>query len=59
LGYAEVDELLRDAHTAMYRAKAVGTAAVFGEVMHARAVTVLKRENDPRRDSRCWGLSVR
>ena len=51
LGYAEADELLRDADTAMYRAKANGTGRyeVFDKVMHARAVTALKLENDLRR----------
>jgi diguanylate cyclase (GGDEF)-like protein/PAS domain S-box-containing protein len=51
LGYAEADELLRDADTAMYRAKAIGTGRyeVFDKVMHARAVTALKLENDLRR----------
>ncbi|HZI47006.1 MAG TPA: EAL domain-containing protein, partial [Pyrinomonadaceae bacterium] len=51
LGYAEANELLRDADTAMYRAKAIGTGRfeVFDKVMHARAVTALKLENDLRR----------
>ena len=51
LGYTEADELLRDADTAMYRAKAIGTGRyeVFDKVMHARAVTALKLENDLRR----------
>jgi predicted signal transduction protein with EAL and GGDEF domain len=51
LGYAEADELLRDADTAMYRAKAIGTGRyeVFDRVMHARAVTALKLGNKLRR----------
>jgi diguanylate cyclase (GGDEF)-like protein len=51
LGYAEADDILRDADTAMYRAKAQGKGRyeVFDKVMHARAVTALRLENDLRR----------
>ena len=51
LGYGEPDEMLRDADTAMYRAKAQGKGRyeVFDKVMHARAVTTLRLENDLRR----------
>ncbi len=49
--YRQAEELLRDADTAMYRAKAMGrnTFAVFDEDMHARVVATLKLENDLRR----------
>ncbi|HEY3246432.1 MAG TPA: EAL domain-containing protein [Phycisphaerae bacterium] len=45
------DELLRDADTAMYRAKSAGKAqhALFDEAMHAAAMGRLKLENDLRR----------
>jgi diguanylate cyclase (GGDEF)-like protein/PAS domain S-box-containing protein len=45
------EDLLRDADTAMYRAKAQGIArhAVFDCTMHERAVAVLQLENDLRR----------
>ncbi|HEV3471326.1 MAG TPA: EAL domain-containing protein [Pyrinomonadaceae bacterium] len=51
LGYAEADEMLRDADTAMYRAKSRGKGRyeVFDKVMHARAVTTLRLENELRR----------
>jgi diguanylate cyclase (GGDEF)-like protein/PAS domain S-box-containing protein len=51
LGYAEADDMLRDADTAMYRAKAQGKGRyeVFDKVMHAKAVTTLKLETDLRR----------
>jgi len=51
LGYAEPDDMLRDADTAMYRAKSQGKGRyeVFDKVMHARAVTTLKMENELRR----------
>ncbi|NET34927.1 MAG: EAL domain-containing protein [Cyanothece sp. SIO1E1] len=44
------DDLLRDAHTAMYRAKALGKARheVFATGMHAQAVTRLQLESDLR-----------
>jgi diguanylate cyclase (GGDEF)-like protein/PAS domain S-box-containing protein len=46
-----LEDLLRDADTAMYRAKAEGIAryAVFDISMHDRAVAVLQLENDLRR----------
>ncbi len=44
------DHMLRDADTAMYRAKARGRARfeVFDKAMHARAMAVLELENDLR-----------
>jgi diguanylate cyclase (GGDEF)-like protein len=45
------EDLLRDADTAMYRAKSLGSAkhAIFDVTMHDRAVAVLQLENDLRR----------
>lgn len=50
-GYDHPETMLRDADTAMYRAKAQGKACyeVFDTGMHARAVYLLKMENDLRR----------
>jgi diguanylate cyclase (GGDEF)-like protein/PAS domain S-box-containing protein len=50
-GYNQVEELLRDADTAMYRAKVLGKARyeVFNTAMHTMAVTRLQLENDLRR----------
>jgi len=50
-GYEEVDDLLRDADIAMYRAKALGKARyeVFDTAMHARAMALLELETDLRR----------
>ncbi len=50
-GYKNPDDILRDADTAMYRAKANGKARyeVFDKVMHARAMSLLQLENDMRR----------
>lgn len=50
-GYNHPEELLRDADTAMYRAKADGKGRheVFDKVMHARAISLLQLENDLRR----------
>jgi diguanylate cyclase (GGDEF)-like protein/PAS domain S-box-containing protein len=50
-GYNYPEELLRDADTAMYRAKARGKGRheVFDKVMHARAISLLQLENDLRR----------
>ncbi len=49
--YARPEQLLRDADTAMYRAKALGRAChvVFDEAMHAQAVASLQLETDMRR----------
>lgn len=49
--YEYPEELLRDADTAMYRAKSLGRARheVFDEAMHANAVALLKLETDLRR----------
>ena len=51
LGYKDVDDMLRDADTAMYRAKSKGTGRyeVFDLAMHARAVTTLRLETELRR----------
>jgi diguanylate cyclase (GGDEF)-like protein len=50
-GYDYAENMLRDADTAMYRAKAQGKACyeVFDKGMHARAVYLLQMENDLRR----------
>ncbi len=50
-GYERPEDLLRDADTAMYRAKALGKARceIFDTVMHARAVARLQLETDLRR----------
>jgi diguanylate cyclase (GGDEF)-like protein/PAS domain S-box-containing protein len=50
-GFDSPDELLRDADTAMYRAKVQGKARheVFDKEMHSRAVALLKLETDLRR----------
>lgn len=49
--YHHPEEVLRDADTAMYRAKALGKArhVVFDAAMHARAVALLQLESDLRR----------
>ena len=46
--YQESSELLRDADTAMYRAKGLGKArhAIFNEQMHIHAIQCLELEND-------------
>ncbi|HMK55941.1 MAG TPA: EAL domain-containing protein [Dissulfurispiraceae bacterium] len=51
LEYLNADELLRDADTAMYRAKAKGKARheIFDKSMHAQAVTILQLESELRR----------
>jgi len=50
-GYARQDDMLRDAYTALYRAKAAGRARheVFDPEMHRRAVDQLQLETDLRR----------
>jgi len=49
--YKQPEDMLRDAHTAMYRAKADGRARhqVFDFAMHERAVSLLALETDLRR----------
>jgi len=49
-GYSGPDDVLRDADTAMYRAKALGKARyeIFDLEMHSRAVALLKLETDLR-----------
>ncbi|MBI5902578.1 MAG: EAL domain-containing protein [Deltaproteobacteria bacterium] len=49
-GYDQPEDLLRDADTAMYEAKATGRGChvIFDEVMHARATAYLRMENDLR-----------
>ncbi len=49
--YKRPDEVLRDADTAMYRAKALGRGrvAVFDQVMHERAMSLLQLEGELRR----------
>jgi diguanylate cyclase (GGDEF)-like protein len=50
IGYSNTEEFLRDADTAMYRAKEQGKGRfeTFDKYMHARAMTRLKLENDLR-----------
>jgi diguanylate cyclase (GGDEF)-like protein/PAS domain S-box-containing protein len=50
-GYERPQEMIRDAETAMYRAKTLGKARheVFDKAMHARALTQLQLETDLRR----------
>src|SRR5215216_292473 len=50
-GYAEAEDIIRDADTAMYRAKDCGKARyeIFDITMHTRAVTLLRLESDLRR----------
>ncbi|HEV8137827.1 MAG TPA: bifunctional diguanylate cyclase/phosphodiesterase [Pyrinomonadaceae bacterium] len=48
--YAEAEDMIRDADTAMYRAKDHGKARyeIFDTAMHTRAVTLLRLESDLR-----------
>lgn len=50
-GYKEAEDIIRDADTAMYRAKDSGKARceIFNTAMHTRAVTLLRLETDLRR----------
>ena len=49
--YVRAEQIIRDADTAMYRAKALGKGcyAIFDEAMHVNAVKRLDMENDLRR----------
>ena len=51
LGYDQPEDMLRDADTAMYRAKALGTARheIFDKAMHSNALSLLQMETDLRR----------
>jgi diguanylate cyclase (GGDEF)-like protein/PAS domain S-box-containing protein len=51
IGYDQPDDILRDADTAMYRAKSMGKARheVFDKAMHAVAMNLLQLETDLRR----------
>jgi diguanylate cyclase (GGDEF)-like protein/PAS domain S-box-containing protein len=51
IGYDQPDDILRDADTAMYRAKTLGKARheVFDKAMHAVAMNLLQLETDLRR----------
>lgn len=51
LEYTQSEEILRDADTAMYRAKEQGKGRfeIFDKVMHSRAILRLQLENDLRR----------
>jgi diguanylate cyclase (GGDEF)-like protein/PAS domain S-box-containing protein len=51
IGYEHPDDVLRDADTAMYRAKMLGKDRheVFDKAMHARALNLLQLETDLRR----------
>jgi len=55
-GYERPEEMLRDADTAMFRAKAQGRTrwTVFDPSMHADAVALLKLETDLRRAVERW-----
>src|SRR5919205_2649897 len=50
-GYERPEDVVRDADTAMYRAKAAGKSRyeIFDKGMHSRAVALLRLENDLRR----------
>jgi diguanylate cyclase (GGDEF)-like protein/PAS domain S-box-containing protein len=50
-GYDRAEDMLRDADTAMYRAKSLGKTRheVFDKAMHARAMNLLQLETDLRR----------
>ncbi|HEY9282938.1 MAG TPA: EAL domain-containing protein [Pyrinomonadaceae bacterium] len=51
LCYSHPEDVLRDADTAMYRAKSLGKAryALFDKAMHSRAVDIMQLETDLRR----------
>lgn len=49
-GYEKPEDILRDADTAMYKAKSLGRACyvIFDEIMHAQAMSYLQLENSLR-----------
>jgi len=49
-GYKKPEDILRDAHTAMYKAKTLGRGCyvIFDEIMHAQAASYLRLENSLR-----------
>ncbi|MEW6570162.1 MAG: EAL domain-containing protein [Nitrospirota bacterium] len=49
--YAKPEDILRDADTAMYKAKKLGKACyvIFDEIMHAQVISYLQMENSLRR----------
>lgn len=55
IGYVKTDDLLRDANTAMHRAKTSGRARykVFDTTMHSHAAELLKLETDLQRTRVC------
>jgi diguanylate cyclase (GGDEF)-like protein/PAS domain S-box-containing protein len=55
LSYIKPDDILRDANTAMHRAKSQGRARhqVFDETMHSHAAEILKLETDLQRTRVC------
>ena len=59
IGYDCPEDLLRDADTAMHRAKTSQSShVIFNESMHARAVVLLQLENDLRRAIKRQDLSL-
>jgi diguanylate cyclase (GGDEF)-like protein/PAS domain S-box-containing protein len=59
-GNEQPEEILRDADTAMYRAKSLGRAryAIFDPSMHARAMALLQMESDLRHALECEEFEV-
>ncbi len=50
MGYDKLQDMLRDADTAMYRAKALGKACyeIFDKIMHHHVLSILKLESELR-----------